>query len=162
MYSFFFQLKFEIQSGSKGIVGDISMALHDRPGHIDSLYPTISGRKLVKFPSQVRKNLPSTKKSRKVRIQFETNYVEKLSHGSLPCEKEDVNDYCLEQVVERDAKCYLPWGLGLATGTVMGIIPLKYGRRSVLSGRTVFPKPRGNNFCCSQGQYREGQCVDCP
>ena len=24
---------------------------------------------------------------------------------------------CLEQVVERDAKCYLPWGLGLATGT---------------------------------------------
>ena len=89
---FLFKLTFEIQSGSKGIVGDISMALHDRPGHIDSLYPTISGRNLVKFPSQVRRNLPSTEKSRKVRIQFETNYVEKLSHGSLPCEKEDVND----------------------------------------------------------------------
>ena len=114
---FLFKLTFEIQSGSKGIVGDISMALHDRPGHIDSLYPTISGRNLVKFPSQVRRNLPSTEKSRKVRIQFETNYVEKLSHGSLPCEKEDVNDYCLEQVVERDARCYLPWGLGLAKGT---------------------------------------------
>ena len=134
---FLFQPTFEIQSGSKGIVGDISMALHDRPGHIDSLYPTISGRNLVKFPSQVRRNLPSTEKSRKVRIQFETNYVEKLSHGSLPCEKEDVNDCktisqkstskfrfhvktlpdCLEQVVERDARCYLPWGLGLAKGT---------------------------------------------
>ena len=24
---------------------------------------------------------------------------------------------CLEQVVERDARCYLPWGLGLAKGT---------------------------------------------
>ena len=30
------------------------MALHDRPGHIDSLYPSISGRKLVIFPSQVK------------------------------------------------------------------------------------------------------------
>ena len=94
------------------------MALHDRPGHIDSLYPTISGRKLVIFPSQVKDD-PLTEKSRMVYIQFETNYVEKLSRGSYPCAmkgQEDVNYFCLEQVVEQDANCYLPWGLGLGAG----------------------------------------------
>ena len=94
------------------------MALHDRPGHIDSLYPTISGRKLVIFPSQVKDD-PLTEKSRMVYIQFETNYVEKLSRGSWPCAmkgQEEVNYFCLEQVVEQDANCYLPWGLGLGAG----------------------------------------------
>ena len=113
------QLHFEIISGSNGKVHDISMTVHDRPGHIDSLYPTISGRKLrnvVIFPSQVKKD-PNTEKSRKVYIQFETSYVEKLMQGSWPCAmSEDVNDYCLEQVVEQDANCFLPWGLGMGAG----------------------------------------------
>ena len=46
-------------------------------------------------------------------MNFETNVWEKLSSDEWRCEKDWQDDYCLEKVVEKESKCYLPWGLGL-------------------------------------------------
>ena len=36
-------MKFVVLGGQSGIVEDITLSLHDRHGHIDSVYPTITG-----------------------------------------------------------------------------------------------------------------------
>ena len=70
---------------------------------------------MVTFPSH-RVDTINKEKSRIVHIKFETNLIEKMSTDSWPCQKEDVNDYCLEEVVEAELRCYLPWGLGMGVG----------------------------------------------
>ena len=37
-------MKFVVLGGQRGIVEDITLSLHDRHGHIDSVYPTITGK----------------------------------------------------------------------------------------------------------------------
>ena len=109
------QLKFKILGGNRGIVEDITLSLHDRHGHIDSVYPTITGRRVVTLPSQ-RRDTVRNEKSRIVHLQFETNLHEKISSPRWPCEKDLQNDYCLERVVETESKCHLPWGPGIGAG----------------------------------------------
>ena len=108
-------MKFVVLGGQSGIVEDITLSLHDRHGHIDSLYPSITGRRVVTLPSQRRDNL-RFEKSRIVHLQFETNLHEKISTTKWPCDKDLSNDYCLERVVEEESNCQLPWGLGMGGG----------------------------------------------
>jgi hypothetical protein len=63
------QLEFAILTGKRGKVKDIWVSLHDRHGHIDSHYPSITGRKAVIFPNQQRGE--NSQVSRKVHINFE-------------------------------------------------------------------------------------------
>ena len=104
--------------GQRGIVEDIKLSLHDRHGHIDSLYPTITGRRIVTLPSQRREKILN-EKSRIVHITFQTNLNEKISSVKWPCEKDLKNDYCLERVVESESKCHLPWGQGIGAGKII-------------------------------------------
>ena len=43
-FNLIFQMKFVVLGGQRGIVEDITLSLHDRHGHIDSVYPTITGK----------------------------------------------------------------------------------------------------------------------